>query len=137
MCAYVCIYTLCDLNSMANSKYCDRFLMMPLNLYQCFVSILPRLEKGDSGSIVYTIDKDDRKLYALAMLICIWKDNEISAGGRVYQAAVLWPSLKQIESHLKHRIKNIQIVGVDHISGRKPENVIPSMVSLDTGIFEY
>ena len=112
-------------------------LMMPLTLYQCFVSILPRLEKGDSGSIVYTIDKDDRKLYALALLIGIWKDNEISAGGRVYQAAVLWPSLKQIESHLKHRIKNIQIVGIDHICGRKPENVIPSMVSLDTGIFEY
>ena len=96
-----------------------------------------RLEKGDSGSIVYTIDKDDRKLYALAMLIGVYKDEEITTGrGRIYQAAVLWPCLKQIENHLKHRIKNIQLVGVDQICGTKPEAVMRNMVSQDSGIFE-
>lgn len=69
------------------------------------------------------------------MLIGIYEDEEIS-GGSVYQAIALWPSLKQIEDHMKHRIKSIQIVGVDQIWNKEPKNVIPHMVTMDSGVFE-
>ena len=71
------------------------------------------------------------------MLVGVYKDEEITTGrGRIYQAAVLLPCLKQIENHLKHRIKNIQLVGADQICGTKPEAVMRIMVSQDSGIFE-
>lgn len=91
--------------------------------------------EGDSGSIVYAIDKNDKKLYALGMLIGIYRDDEIS-GGNVYQATALWPCLKQIEDHMNHRIKDIQIVGIDQVSNKESKNLIPDMVSLDSGIYE-
>lgn len=96
-----------------------------------------RLFPGDSGSIMYTIDKDDTQLYALGMLIGELKLDLTSKSGTIYQAIALWPALKQIEKEFGHRIANIQTVGLDDgLGSRDPKVVVPRMARMDSGIFD-
>lgn len=112
-------------------------------MYNAYPQIMPscvwyyRLLPGDSGSIMYAIDKDDKQLYALGMLIGELKLDLTSKSGAIYQAIALWPALKEIEEEFGHRIANIQTVGFDHgLGNRDPKVVVPHMARMDSGIFD-
>lgn len=87
---------------------------------------------------MYTIDKDDKGLYVLGMLIGELKDRDfIKKTGTIYQAIALGPALKRIENDFCHRIANIQTVGYDNgLGSRDPKVVVPHMVTQDSGVFD-
>ena len=68
---------------------------------------------GQSGSVVYVVERDTQDLLILGMLTSVQQKHGTDKTADVYQCTVMWPALAQVQAQNRHQVSDLAMVDCD------------------------
>lgn len=90
--------------------------------------------KGQSGSIVYVIEKETNDLLVLGMLIRQQSQSGNDGSSPVYECTVMWPAMQQVQALNSHKVTGLCTVECDTMESTADTISSLQSSSADSGI---